>query len=329
MHILYPLKFTPILKEKIWGGNRLRDILNKVPVELPNIGESWELSAVKDNLSTISNGSLIGENIEQVITAYKGDLVGEKVYKRFGSEFPLLLKFIDANEYLSIQVHPDDDMAKERHNSFGKTEMWYIVDAEKDAVLIAGFNQSMNKDKYLGCMKNGTLKDALNFEKAKRGDVFFMPAGRIHATGPGILFAEIQQTSDITYRIYDWDRLDVNGNSRELHTELAVDAIDYSHVEQYKSDYSKTENQTNSIVKSSFFTTNMIEFDTNINKDFSNIDSFVAYMALEGSTKISYGVQGLPIILEKGETILIPNCIKSYALCPLKGRSKVLEVYID
>jgi len=198
MNILYPIKFKPIVKEKIWGGTRLKNLLNKNVEEMSNAGESWEISACGEDLSIVENGFLKDNNIQELIEIYMGDLVGDKVYDKFGLEFPLLIKFIDANDYLSIQVHPDDEFAFKHHNSFGKTEMWYIVDAEKDAELIVGFNQEMNKQKYLQHYGSGTLRDVLNFDKVKNDDVFFMPAGRVHATGPGILFAEIQQTSDLT-----------------------------------------------------------------------------------------------------------------------------------
>ncbi len=327
MNKLYPLKFTPILKDKIWGGNRLQEKLNKDPGILPNIGESWELSAIPGELSIVSNGELKGNNIQELLTVYKDKLVGEKTYTKYGNQFPLLFKFIDANEYLSVQVHPDDTMAMERHNSYGKTEMWYIVDAEKDAKLISGFNQEMNKEKYLQQMSNGKLRDVLNFENVLPDDVFFMPAGRIHATGPGILFAEIQQTSDITYRIYDWDRKDKFGKSRQLHTEDAKNAIDYSMVSNYKTPYKTKINQSNNIVDSEFFTTNILEFDTEIFKNYQSTDSFVVYMAINGSTKISFNHQS--IFLDKGETILIPACIKNIVLYPSAGSSKLLEVNIN
>lgn len=324
---LYPLKFKQILKDKIWGGNRLKNILNKDPGNLPNIGESWEISAIPGELSIVANGELKGRNIEEVIQEFNSKLLGNKVFSKFGTQFPLLIKFIDANEYLSIQVHPDDEMAKERHNCYGKTEMWYVIDADKDAKLIAGFNQEMNKDKYLKQMNDGTLGDVLNFEEVKSGDVFFMPAGRIHATGPGILFAEIQQTSDITYRIYDWDRTDANGNSRELHTDLAIDAINYDTISEYKTKYNTSINKSNSIIECEFFTTNKIEFDSRIIKNYQYIDSFIVYMALNGSTKISY--DDYNTFLDKGETILIPACIKEITLYPITGSSELLEVYIE
>lgn len=328
MNTLYPLKFKPILKEKIWGGNKLHTLLNKPGNPDQKIGESWEISGVNGDVSVVANGFLQDNSLEELIEIYMGDLIGDKIYEQFGMEFPILIKFIDANDYLSIQVHPDDDMAKERHESYGKTEMWYIVNAEKNAELIAGFNQEMDKTKYLQHFGSGTLRDVLNFEKVDKGDVFFMPAGRVHATGPGILFAEIQQTSDITYRIYDWDRVGEDGKPREMHTELAVDAIDYTYHKELKTPYKPEQNQSSEIVKCNYFTTNVIELNQKINKDYNWLDSFVIYMGIEGDTKITYNNEE-QIILQKGESILIPAVLTELSIEPTNNESKILEVYID
>ncbi len=323
---LYPLKFHPILKDKIWGGSRLKNLLNK-PTDSDKCGESWEISAVQDNLSVVSNGFLAGNNLQELVEVYMGDLVGDKIYQKFGIEFPLLIKFVDANAVLSIQVHPDDELAKKRHNAFGKTEMWYIVHADENAELIAGFNREMNKETYLKHLQNKTLKDILNFEKVRSSDVFFTPAGRVHAIGPGILLAEIQQTSDITYRIFDWDRVDDNGNQRELHTELALDAIDYKFYGQYRTDYQAPLNITSQLVECQYFNTNLIHFNQPVEKDFNFIDSFVIYMCVEGSVNIQY-TDNDQIILETGETILIPAVIKNTYLYP-REKSKLLEIFIQ
>lgn len=328
MNTLYPIKFKPIIKNKIWGGNRLKTKLNKPVGNSSNAGESWEISSYKNNFSVVDNGFLKDNDIQELIEIYMGDLVGDKVYDEFGLEFPLLIKFIDANDYLSIQVHPDDEMAYERHKSFGKTEMWYVVDAEKDAELIVGFNQEMDKQKYLQHFGSGTLREVLNFEKVDSGDVFFMPAGRVHATGPGILFAEIQQTSDITYRIYDWDRLGEDGKPREMHTELAMDAIDFAFHKKYKTEYSSKLNESSQVVKCNYFTTNILELNSKIEKDYNWLDSFVVYMAIDGDTQIWYAGNEDPILLAKGETILVPAVLKEIFLEPISGKSKLLEVYI-
>lgn len=328
MNKLYPLKFKPLLKEKIWGGDKLENELNKDSEGLKNIGESWEISAIQDELSVVENGFLKDNNIEELIEVYMGDLVGDAVFNKFGVEFPLLIKFIDANEYLSIQVHPDDKMARERHNSYGKTEMWYVVDADEGAELIAGFNQPMDKSKYLQHFGSGTLREVLNFEKVNKGDVFFMPAGRVHATGPGILFAEIQQTSDVTYRIYDWDRVGDDGKPRELHTELAIDSIDYSHQKEYKTKYQEQPNKSSKIVESNFFTTNVIALDAEIERDYQALDSFVIYMCIEGEVELQYDVESEPIKIKKGETYLVPAVLKQLFLKPT-DKAKLLEVYIE
>lgn len=328
MNTLYPLKFEGIYKSKIWGGNKLKGILNKAIEDNEPIGESWEISGVQGNLSVVSNGFLAGNNIEELIEIYLGDLVGDRIYETFGNEFPLLLKFIDANDFLSIQVHPDDELARERHNSYGKTEMWYVVQADKDSELIAGFNQEMSKEKYLQHFGSGTLREILNFEKVKGGDVFFMPAGKVHATGPGILFAEIQQTSDITYRIYDWDRTDSNGEARELHTELAIDAINFSFADQHKKMYDVIENETSEVVNCEFFTTNIMEISKLVEKDYNWLDSFVVYMVIEGDVELVYSENNDKELVKKGETILLPAILKNVFINPTTGKAKLLEIYI-
>jgi len=274
MNELYPLKFKPILKDKIWGGPRLHDVLNKQYAS-HICGESWEISGVQDNISVVANGFLAGNDLQEIIEIYMGDIVGDRVFEKFGIEFPLLVKFVDANDKLSIQVHPNDELAGIRHKAYGKTEMWYIVEAAEGAELISGFRRKIDEKTYLHHLQNKTLPDILNFEKVKAGDVFFVPAGRVHAIGPGILLAEIQQTSDITYRIYDWDRVDDKGKPRELHTDLALQAIDYNHYDNYRTDYSHELNQTAQIIDCQYFTTNLLDFDRTVEKDFNFIDSFV------------------------------------------------------
>ena len=323
---LYPLKFTPIYKDKIWGGNKIKTVLNKDFGSLPNCGESWELSGVEENVSVVSNGFLAGNTLEELIEIYMGDLVGEQVFETFGVEFPLLIKFIDANDDLSIQVHPDDDLSKKRHNAFGKTEMWYVMQADPGSKLQSGFNQEVDEDKYLFKLEHNELTDILNFEEVTAGDVFFIPAGRVHAIGKGILLAEIQQTSDITYRIYDYDRRDNEGNPRELHTELAVGAIDYTLSPTYKTQYEPKPNESVELVKCDYFTTNILEFNQIVEKDYSQLDSFVIYICLEGelTAETELGSESI----QKGETILIPASTESVVLKPASSSVKLLEVYI-
>ncbi|WP_372751137.1 type I phosphomannose isomerase catalytic subunit [Labilibaculum sp.] len=322
---LYPLKFTPILKDKIWGGNKLKTVLNKDFSPLPNAGESWEISGVEGDISVVSNGFLAGNNLEELIEIYMGDLVGDHVYEQFGVEFPLLIKFIDANDVLSIQVHPDDELSKERHNAYGKTEMWYVIEADKGSELIVGFNQEISKENYLAKLKEGKLEEILNSTPVQEGSCFFIPAGRVHAIGKGILLAEIQQTSDVTYRIYDFNRTDDAGNPRELHTELAVDAIDYSFEKKYETNYQTEKNKSTELVRCPYFTTNILEFDKPQEKEYLGLDSFVIYMCLDGDMEIKYDAESLSVT--KGESVLIPATVNNLSLVP-KTKTKILEVYI-
>lgn len=325
MNTLYPLKFTPICLEKIWGGNRLKTLLNK-KYDTKNCGESWEISGVEGNISVVANGFLRGNDLSELIEIYMGDLVGDKVYEKFGNEFPLLIKFIDAQDDLSIQVHPNDELSKERHNAFGKTEMWYVVDVEEGALINSGFNQPVDREKYIEYLENGNLIDLLKYDEAKIGDVFFIPAGRVHAIGKGSLVAEIQQTSDVTYRIFDYNRKDDKGNLRELHTELALDAIDFSTLDDYKTKYSAEPNKSTEIVSCQYFTTNILEFDKTIEKDYFKTDSFVIYITLEGFFEIE--TEAGTEKVGKGETVLIPASIDLLKIKPLNGKVKLLEVYI-
>ncbi|MGE4287429.1 MAG: type I phosphomannose isomerase catalytic subunit [Salinivirgaceae bacterium] len=328
MNELYPLKFEPVLKEKIWGGKRLKEVLGKNVGTLEKVGESWELSAYDGSVSVVNNGFLAGNDLLELVEIYMGDLIGDRVYAQFGINFPLLIKFIDANDYLSVQVHPDDEMALERHNSFGKTEMWYIMDAEDDAELIIGFNQKLDKEKYLQVLNSGKIGDVLHREKVHKGDVFFMPAGRVHATGPGILFAEIQQTSDLTYRIYDWDRVDADGNQRELHTELAIEAIDFEQPEQLKTLYRQENNQRNEVQSCKYFTTNLLKLNQKIVLNYAWLDSFVVFMGIDGDLDIHFSPNQSPVRLSKGETVLVPALIDEITLQPLTPETRVLEVYL-
>ena len=324
---LYPLKFTPIYKDRIWAGDRLYGILEKDAPVAMKAGESWELSGVEGDVSVVSEGYLAGNDLQELIETYMGDIVGDEIYDKFGINFPLLIKFIDAAEALSVQVHPDDKLAGERHNSFGKTEMWYVVEAEPEAELISGFNTPVNADKYRKYVEAGKLTDILHSENVAKGDVFFIPAGRVHAIGAGTLIAEIQQTSDITYRIFDWNRLDDKGKPRELHTDLAVDAIDYSVVENAKTVYSSVKNESSPIVDCPYFTTRIIDCDRPVICDFSNIDSFVIYICTDGLMRID-AENSDPIIMFKGETVLMPAAIKRWKIVP-SPVATCLEIFIN
>ena len=327
MNKLYPLKFEPILKEKIWGGNKIKSILNKDYSPLSNCGESWEVSGHNNNISVVKDGFLKGNNLEELIEVYMGDFVGDKIYDQFGIQFPLLIKFIDANDILSIQVHPDDEMAAKHHNDFGKTEMWYIIQADENAQLISGFNKKTNKTEYLKHLNNNSLEEILNYENVAAGDVFFIPPGRIHTICPGILLAEIQQTSDLTYRIYDWNRKDANGNTRELHTKLAMEALDFNYHKNYKTNYIASENKSSEVISCEFFTTNIIDLKKTINRDFKTLDSFIIYMCIEGQLNLIYDEHESPVSLIKGETIIVPAIYKNLDLIP-DNNSKLLEIFI-
>ena len=322
MQQLYPLKFTPIFKERLWGGSKLQSTLNK-DITGSNIGESWEISDVENEVSIVENGELNGQSLKDLQKQFKADLVGHKNYKRFGNKFPILIKFIDAKTDLSIQLHPNDELAKKRHNSFGKTEMWYVTQADDDSNLIIDFNDRINKDIYLNHLNNGTLPSIMNYEKVKTGDTFFIEVGRVHAIGAGVLIAEIQQTSDITYRVYDWDRVDADGNSRELHTELAMDAIDFEMPDNFTVNYSKDINSANQMVSCQYFTTNYLPIKGSINKT-NTYDSFIIYMCVEGEATIQS--QDTTETLTKGETILMPAILDTFTIEAKKA--ELLEIYV-
>jgi mannose-6-phosphate isomerase len=319
---LYPIKFQPILKDKIWGGQKLKTILNK-DSSLANIGESWEISDVEGNTSIVTNGSLKGHSLKELLSLYKADLIGLQNYRIFGNKFPLLIKFIDAKEDLSIQLHPNDELAAKRHNSFGKTEMWYVMQADDNSNLIVGFNQKMTPDSYLKHLEDKTLTQILNFDTVKEGDVYFIEVGRVHAIGAGVMLAEIQQTSDITYRVYDWDRLDDNGNERELHNDLAIDALDFEMGDEFRVAYSKTKNQSNKMVSCPYFSTNYLEINKTVQMENTH-DSFIIYMCIEGEVEIK--TEDYSEIIKKGETILLPAAIKKYQITSKNAR--LLEVYV-
>jgi mannose-6-phosphate isomerase len=321
---LYPLKFTPISKYRIWGGNKLNTVLNKGFNE-ENIGESWEISDVEGDETKVSEGPLSGKTLRQLSQQYKGELLGENVYSIFGDKFPLLIKFIDAKTPLSIQVHPHDHIAKKRHNSFGKNEMWYIMNADENAEIIVGFNKPLDKKSYSEYLENNKILEVLNKEKTKAGDAFNIPTGRVHAIGFGVLLAEIQQTSDITYRIYDYNRVDkTTGKQRELHNDLALDVLDFEIHNDYKTAYELENNKSNKLIHTPYFKTNLINITEDISKDYKSVDSFVIYICTEGALAIK--LNNNIYSLAKGECILIPSNIKELELKPYQN-SKILEVY--
>jgi mannose-6-phosphate isomerase len=326
MNELYPMKFKPRFKEKIWGGDRMKTVLGMDYSPLPNCGEAWVLSAVPGSETEVANGFLKGNELNELVEVYMEDLIGEAAFEQNGNEFPLLVKFIDSNDSLSIQVHPDDALAARRGLGNGKSEMWYILEAEQGASVISGFNRKTDPKTYLEYLEKNKLTEILNSEKAHKGDVFYIPAGRIHALGPGILLAEIQQTSDTTYRIYDWGRVDENGKSRELHQDLALDAIDFSVPDSYRTIYRKVLNQTAPLVSNPHFTTQTLAFDKAIRKDYSALDSFVIFVCVEGLTRVECGSS--IETLKKGEVLLIPAILDNAILSPV-GECRLLEVFIS
>lgn len=318
---IYPLQFQPILKDRIWGGTKLKTYLNK-PISSEITGESWEISTVENDVSVIANGFFKGKSLNELINEFPEEVLGTKVYKQFGKQFPLLFKYLDAREDLSIQVHPNDELASKRHNSFGKTEMWYVMQADENAKLIVGFKEKSSPEQYLKSLENNSIIGILDVNKVKQGDVFFLETGTVHAIGAGTVIAEIQQTSDITYRIYDFDRVDANGNTRELHVDLALDAINYNVVEAQK-EYSKVENVSNEIVNCQYFTTNFIPLDGEMRFE-KNKESFSVYMCVKGSFELIYEEEKYEY--KTGDTILIPAEITEFEI---KGKASVLEIYIS
>jgi len=325
MQQLYPLKFYPIYKDKLWGGTRFEELLGRKDVGTETCGESWEISSVQGDLSIVSNGYLKGNTIEELIEIYMDEIVGEKVYDKFGIEFPLLFKFLDSNQILSVQVHPDDEYAKKHHNAYGKTEMWYVVDADENAELITGFKRDSSKEEFVRAVNENSVTDLLNVENAEKGSVFYIPVGRVHTLGKGLLIAEVQQTSDITYRIYDWNRTGADGKKRDLHIDMAQDVIDYKKADNYRTEYEPSVNEEVNVADCPYFTTNIIELDSELDRDYHMLDSFVVYMCVEGSCEVQY--DGGAELIEKGTTVLIPASLKEVCLKP-KSKAKILEVYV-
>lgn len=320
-HELYLLKFDPILKEKVWGGKKLKQLFNKNGPS-DKTGESWEISDVEGSGSIVSNGKFKGKSLKWLLEEYNSRLVGKKVFNQFGTKFPLLIKFIDAAENLSVQLHPNDEIAQKRHKSFGKTEMWYIMQADRDAELILGFKHVLTKQEYTNLVETNKLLTALNTEPVKVGDAFIIYPGLVHAIGAGVVLAEIQQTSDITYRIYDWDRTSQSGEKRELHTDLALEAIDLSRNKDFRIKYDLKTNQSSEICTTQYFKTNIIQLENIIKRDYASLDSFVILLGLEGKAIVKSGY--ISEELNQGESILVPAEMGEITIEGLN--SKILEV---
>lgn len=320
---LYPLKFQPLPKEKIWGGTHLNRIANHQSAN-SQIGETWDVSALEDNDSEVTNGFLAENTLSELLEVYMSDLVGDKTYSLHGNNFPLLIKLIDATDKLSVQVHPNDEMAQDNGERNGKTEMWYVLEADENAEIILGFNKEVTKEELEERLKNQTFSDILNYQNVEKGDVVFIPAGTVHAIGKGCMMLEVQQASDTTYRLYDYDRLQSNGQPRELHTQQAFEAIDYKNWEHTVNHPSGVE-EIEELVDCDYFTCNLLRFNQPKTYDISDIDSMVLLSAVEGSVEISH--EEGKIILQRGETTLVPAIINTLTIIP-EGEAKLLETYI-
>lgn len=325
MNSLYPIRFKPVLKETIWGGNTLRDRFGKAAKPGVLVGESWEINGMTRSSSVVANGFLKGNTLEEITEIYMGDLVGDMVYDKYGNEFPLLIKFIDAHDTLSIQVHPDNKLASERHHAWGKTEMWYVIDAAPGAVIYTGFRKKVTREEYLHHLNNRKLANLINATPVRSGDVFFIPAGMVHAIGAGVLLTEIQQTSDITYRIYDWDRVDASGKPREMHTDLALDAIDFDIDTTNLIRKEPEMNHSVMLADCEYFHTSLLQLDRPVIKDYSLTDSFVIYICTQSMVVID--CDGHREELKAGWTILLPASAESVAIIP-QGTATLLEVFV-
>lgn len=320
---LYPLIFEPILQDRIWGGTKLKTYLGKNKLPTETTGESWELSDVEGNVSVLKSGIYAGKSLNDLLDKFPNEILGSRIHELFGKKFPLLFKFLDAREDLSIQVHPNDELAQKRHNSFGKTEMWYVMQADEGSRIIVGFKKKSSPEEYLEHLKNKNLIDILNEVPVKKGDVFFLETGTIHAIGGGIVIAEIQQTSDITYRIYDWDRVDAEGKSRQLHIEEALDAMNYDTTNTQKQYHTET-NKSNVMVDCPYFTTNFIPLEGTKNVE-NERDCFTVYICTEGGFTVKAGGEE-SYSFKQGDTVLIPAALKDYTL---EGNAVLLEIYIS
>lgn len=318
-----PLKFNALLKSTLWGGDKIIPFKH-LDVKQDNVGESWEISGVPGNETVVSDGPYAGKKLNELVAELKGELVGEDNYKRFGDEFPLLIKFIDARQDLSIQVHPTDEIAHRQGKERGKTEMWYLMDSDKDATLLCGLKKQITPEEYAQMVADDTICDAIARYNVKEGDCFFLPAGRIHAIGTGCFLAEIQQTSDVTYRIYDFKRKDKNGNYRQLHTKEAAESINYTVESNYRTEYTAAKNQGVALVQCPYFNTAVYDLDEPMTIDYSELDSFVILIGLKGNASITDN-EGNTFTLQAGESVLIPASTKELKV---DGAIKFLETYV-
>ena len=315
-------KFEPLLKQTLWGGDKIIPFKH-LDTQMDHVGESWEISGVNGNETIVAEGPDKGKSLNELVRALKGRLVGEENYVRFGNEFPLLIKFIDARQDLSIQVHPTDEIAHQQGKERGKTEMWYTLESAPGAQLYNGLKQQITPEQYKEMVENDTITDALACYEVQEGDVFFIPAGRIHAIGAGCMVAEIQQTSDVTYRIYDFKRKDKDGNYRELHTKEAAESIDYTVLPDYRTDYQPTKNEGQQVVSCPYFTTAVYDLTEPMTLDYSELDSFVILIAVKGEGKLT--CQGQETVFRMGDTVLFPATTDEVKV---EGTVKFLETFV-
>ena len=325
---LYPLLFEPNLHEVVWGGNQLKPYKGLEPSDEP-IGESWEVSAVPSSTSIIANGELAGKDLITAINEQADEILGTTVNEKYHGQLPLLVKFIDVKKDLSIQVHPNDEMAQREHSKMGKSEMWYIIKADEGAHLYAGFNQKITPEEYQNRIADGTITEVLADHQVKAGDVFYLPAGRVHAICGGIVLAEVQQSSDVTYRIFDYNRSGMDGKPRELHTELAAKALDYHVEDNYRTEYVDTSNKAIQIMDTPFFDVRIMEVNKSFHRDLLKYDSFIITMCIEGDCNIKVRSTGDEILLKEGHSTLIPAAIADYDIIPQDGKTRILDAFID
>ena len=318
-----PLKFKALLKQTIWGGDKIIPFKH-LDDHLENVGESWEISGVPGNETVVADGEYAGKKLNELVIEQKDKFVGKANYERFGDEFPLLIKFIDARQDLSIQVHPTDEIAKRQGKERGKTEMWYIMDSDKDAKLYSGLKKQITPEQYKAMVEDDTITDALAQYEVKEDDCFFLPAGRIHAIGTGCFLAEIQQTSDVTYRIYDFKRKDKDGNYRQLHTKEAAECINYTVEDDYRTHYEHKKNEGVTLVECPYFTTAVYDLDEPMTLDYSELDSFVILIGLKGEGTITDN-EGNTVTISAGESILVPATTDTLKV---EGTIKMLETYV-
>lgn len=330
--MLYPFKFRAQLFHKIWGGHSIEKWYDYVPADYENVGEAWVMSDVEKYPTEVSNGAHAGDSLQDLLEVYMDELVGEKVYDVFGNHFPLLLKFIDATDDLSIQVHPDDDYALENEKSLGKTEMWYVLPSKGDAAIYLGWNQQMNVSLIHAAIADGTLSEYLHEYKVHEGDVAYIPAGTVHAMRRNTIVAEIQENSDITYRLYDYNRIGNDGKKRPLKLDKALQVMDFN--PDNEASYAPTMPRIDGVVnlkKTPYFTANLLSPTRPVQRDYAPLDSFVAYMCVEGQcevTALDCETEDKSVSMRMGEAVLIPATLNDILITP-QGHCKLIEIYVE